>query len=80
METLIEEIRKMGVDASGGVKLTEETIDRFIVHEAAAISAGYIVLGPHGHGRLSELLAGSVSSGVIRASTIPVLLVPPAAR
>jgi nucleotide-binding universal stress UspA family protein len=76
MEALIESLRGTGVEVSGGVKLTEDAPDRFIVREAAALGASYIVIGSHGHGRIAELLVGSVTSGVIRASRLPVLLVP----
>jgi len=33
-------------------------------------------MATHGHGRLEELLVGSVSRGVLRKSKIPVFLVP----
>jgi len=46
-----------------------------IVAEAARWPAEVIVLGTHGRRGLHRLLLGSVAEGVIRASTIPVLLV-----
>jgi nucleotide-binding universal stress UspA family protein len=49
------------------------------VREAAALGASYIVSGSHGHGRIAELLVGRVTSGGIRASRLPVLLVPASA-
>jgi nucleotide-binding universal stress UspA family protein len=35
-----------------------------------------IVLGSHGHGLLFDALVGSISAGVLRKSTLPVLIVP----
>ena len=47
-----------------------------ILDEADAQSADLIVIGSHGHGALFELLVGSVTSGVLRGSHCPVLVVP----
>lgn len=46
-----------------------------IVAEAARWPAEVIVLGTHGRRGLHRLLLGSVAEGVVRASTVPVLLV-----
>jgi nucleotide-binding universal stress UspA family protein len=34
------------------------------------------VVGSHGHGMMFDAMVGSVSAGVLRKSTIPVLVVP----
>ncbi len=47
-----------------------------IVAEAEKLAAALIVLGSHGHGAVYDLLVGRVSEGVVRVSTVPVLLVP----
>jgi nucleotide-binding universal stress UspA family protein len=47
-----------------------------IVTQAAVHDAAFIVLGSHGHGALYHLFAGSVVTGVLRRSKIPVLVVP----
>ncbi len=47
-----------------------------ILHEAMQHDAGLIVIGSHGHGALYELLAGSVTAGVLKDSKCPVLVVP----
>jgi nucleotide-binding universal stress UspA family protein len=49
----------------------EEILDR-----ATAVRADAIVMGRHGHGAMYNLLVGSVTEGVLKRSTWPVLLVP----
>ena len=51
------------------------TVDK-IVEEATKINADLIVMGSHGRGALLHLLLGSVSEGVIKNSTCPVVVVP----
>lgn len=47
-----------------------------ILQEAAQHGAGLIVMGSHGHGAIYNLLVGSVTSGVLKGATCPVLVVP----
>jgi nucleotide-binding universal stress UspA family protein len=47
-----------------------------IVAEADRIDAATIVVGSHGHTALRKILLGSVSHGVVRHSTRPVVIVP----
>ena len=47
---------------------------RRIVEVAEEAGCDLIVMGFHGHGRLHHALIGSVSDSVMRASTLPVLL------
>lgn len=47
-----------------------------ILAEAERVGAGMIVVGSHGHGKLFDLVVGSVSAGVIRKARVPVLVVP----
>ncbi|MBI1367817.1 MAG: universal stress protein [Planctomycetes bacterium] len=51
-------------------------VDR-ILEEARRSQAQLIVIGTHGHGAVYEALIGSISTGVARKSTCPVMLVPP---
>ena len=46
-----------------------------VVEEAKAWPADLIVLGTHGRRGLSRLFLGSVAEGVVRAATLPVLLI-----
>lgn len=47
-----------------------------ILKEGEKVGADLIVLGSHGHGALRQMLVGSVSEGVIRGATCPILVVP----
>ncbi|MDY0360850.1 MAG: universal stress protein [Desulforegulaceae bacterium] len=47
-----------------------------ILKTADEEEADLLVMATHGHGRIEELLVGSVSRGVLRKSKIPVVLVP----
>lgn len=47
-----------------------------ILEQAESFGADLLVLGSHGHGALFTLVAGSVTQGVLRAATVPVLVVP----
>ena len=57
------------LDAAG------ERIARVIDAEALAWGADLIVIGTHGRAGFDHLLFGSVAEGVVRGSSIPVLLV-----
>ena len=47
-----------------------------ILLEAETQAAGLIVMGSHGHGAIYNLLVGSVTSGVLKKTKCPVLVVP----
>lgn len=47
-----------------------------ILQQATKLNAEMIVIGSHGHGAFYKVLVGSVSEGVIRQASCPVLLVP----
>ena len=47
-----------------------------ILREAERLDAELIVVGSHGHGMMFDALVGSISAGILRKSTIPVLVVP----
>jgi nucleotide-binding universal stress UspA family protein len=69
-----KEIEQAGVKAT----LHEPTgvvVDE-ILKQADAVKADFIVMGSHGHGAMYNLLVGSVTEGVLKRSTRPLLLVP----
>lgn len=76
MERWVERLRTEGANADGGVLLCDEAPERFLVEEANALGATYLVIGSQGYGRVSEALVGSVTADVIRHARIPVLVVP----
>jgi nucleotide-binding universal stress UspA family protein len=47
-----------------------------ILKESERLDAELIVIGSHGHGMMFDALVGSISAGILRKSTIPVLVVP----
>ncbi len=47
-----------------------------ILREAERLEAELVVVGSHGHGKMFDALVGSISAGILRKSTIPVLVVP----
>ena len=47
-----------------------------ILECAKAVKADAIVMGRHGHGAMYNLLVGSVTEGVLKRATCPVVLVP----
>lgn len=57
------------------LKAFEGSVEEKIVLEAQEWPADLIVLGTHGRRGLSHLLLGSVAEGVMRAASIPVLLI-----
>ena len=67
-------LRERGLDAHALV--VEGSNVETILREARRLGSTMIVMGSHGHGALYDALVGSVSAGVIRGSSCPVLIVP----
>jgi nucleotide-binding universal stress UspA family protein len=69
--------RQAGMDAEGLAVADEVdvTIAETIVDVAKKRDAAAIVMGAHGHGRLSEVLLGSTTRDVIRRAECPVVVV-----
>ncbi len=68
--------RDAGLDAEPRIAQREVTIWDTIVDEATRAAAEAIVLGNRGLTGVKSVLLGSVSSGVLRHSDRPVLIVP----
>lgn len=74
VQALADRFRGRGIDCVALV-VQGPTVET-ILKEASKLEAGFIVVGSHGHGAMLHLLLGSVSDGVIRGTTVPVLVVP----
>ena len=65
---------------ASGISVTPLVIQGYpvekIIEEATRQNADLIVMGSHGHGLLRSLLVGSVTEGVMRNASCPVLVVP----
>jgi len=76
-----QELEKIKVEFGGGtLNVTALNVQgpaaEKIVHESRALNVSLIVMGSHGHGALHHLLAGSVTTGVLKAAACPVVVVP----
>jgi len=69
-----KEIEQAGVKAA--LHEPTGTVVDEILKQADAVNADFIVMGSHGHGAMYNLLVGSVTEGVLKRSTRPLLLVP----
>jgi nucleotide-binding universal stress UspA family protein len=74
VKELVEAVKARGLEACGDVKFglpADEILDA-----AKAEKAELIVMGSHGHGALYHLFTGSVVTGVLKRTEVPVLVVP----
>ncbi len=74
MQEQARELRESGVNASG-LLLRGAPVDA-ILDEANKLNADLIIMGSHGHTAMYRVLVGSVSEGVLRGATVPVLFIP----
>jgi nucleotide-binding universal stress UspA family protein len=71
---LAQALARCGVQATP-LLVQGPTVDMILL-EAERLGADLIVVGSHGHGAVYDLLVGSISEGVVRKATVPVLVVP----
>lgn len=74
VQALAEKLRGDGLDATA--LLVQGPTVATTLKEADKLKAELIVVGTHGHGAVYDVLIGSYSAGIIRKSTLPVLVVP----
>jgi nucleotide-binding universal stress UspA family protein len=75
LQKLADRLRAGGVETTA-LQLQGKSVET-VIAEAERLPASLIVLGSHGHGAVYNMLVGSVAEGIVRASKVPVLLVPP---
>jgi len=74
VQALAEGLRGHGLEATA-LLVRGPTVE-MTLKEADSLEADLIVVGTHGHGAVYDVLIGSYSAGIIRRSTLPVLVVP----
>jgi nucleotide-binding universal stress UspA family protein len=71
---LVKQLVEVGVNATALIVQGDPV--KIILSEAKRLGAELIIVGSHGHSLLFDALLGSVSAGLLRKSTLPVLIVP----
>ena len=74
LQAMAEGLRQRGLGAKA-LLVQGPTVEK-LVEEIARLRADVVVMGSHGRSALMRALVGSVSEGVIRKATCPVLIVP----
>ena len=74
LNELVSQLVEAGVNASALMAQGDPV--KTIMREVERLDAELVVIGSHGHGMMFDALMGSISAGVLRKSTIPVLVVP----
>ena len=74
LNELVTQLVEADVNASALMAQGEPV--KTILREVERLDAELVVVGSHGHGMMFDALVGSISAGILRKSTIPVLVVP----
>jgi len=70
----VDELRESGIDTKG--LLSQGSIVDVILQKSKQLEIDIIIVGTHGHGGVHHMIFGSVSEGVLRNTTCPVLVIP----
>lgn len=75
LESALESVRAAGIDADSVLyENLDRTVQQRVLDEASAWKADLIVIGTHGRRGARRLILGSSAEGILRAATVPVLL------
>jgi nucleotide-binding universal stress UspA family protein len=75
--TQVEELRKVGVDATLEIRTGSRDVPVLIAKAADDVDADLIVVGTHGRGGFTAAVMGSVARALCHTAGRPVLVVPP---
>ena len=78
LQSIADTLNKNGIETSFSIVHGDPV--KAILEQAEKEHADLIMLGLHGHRTLYQLLIGSVCLGIVKTSTIPVVLVPKVLR
>ncbi len=70
----VDELRKSGIETKG--LLAQGSVVDVILQKSKQLEIDIIIVGTHGHGGVHHMIFGSVSEGVLRNSSCPVLVIP----
>ncbi len=70
----VDELREAGIDTKG--LLAQGSVVEVILQKSKQLETDIIIVGTHGHGGVHHMIFGSVSEGVLRNSSCPVLVIP----
>ena len=70
----VDELREAGIDTKG--LLAQGSVVEVILQKSKQLEIDIIIVGTHGHGGVHHMIFGSVSEGVFRNSSCPVLVIP----
>ncbi len=70
----VDELRQSGIETKG--LLSQGTVVDVILHKSKQLEIDIIIVGTHGHGGVHHMIFGSVSEGVLRNTSCPVLVIP----
>ncbi len=70
----VDGLRESGIDTKG--LLSQGSVIDVILQKSKQLGVDIIIVGTHGHGGVHHVIFGSVSEGVLRSSSCPVLVIP----
>ncbi len=70
----VDDLRESGIDTKG--LLAQGSVVDVILQKSKQLGIDIIIVGTHGHGGVHHMIFGSVSEGVLRNTSCPVLVIP----
>ncbi len=70
----VDGLRQLGIETKG--LLSQGSVVDVILQKSKQLEIDIIIIGTHGHGGVHHMIFGSVSEGVLRNTSCPVLVIP----